>query len=273
MQITCPKCQTKFKLEDSLIPPEGGWVRCSRCQDIFMVEKPAPELDVYPPPLDTPRPDDPGLSAGMNNGPMADFGLFEDDTAPAKPRRKGFRLIFLLFVILIILPAIALGAIIALDRLHLKPELIAPLRDLPVLNMILSKSSAPVGSLSLNNVRSYYRENQHVGRICVIQGEVLNLSEQAQVNVLVQGRVYDIHNNPARQAVIYAGPVFTPDQLRELSLTDIQAHLSQPQDASGNLYELPARGTLPFMIVLANLPDNISDYTADVVGWEAAPAR
>jgi hypothetical protein len=85
------------------------------------------------------------------------------------------------------------------------------------------------------------------------------------------GRVNDIHNNPARQATIYAGPVFTLDQLRSLTLNEIQSYLSQAQDSGGALYELLPRSSIPFMIVLANLPDNISDYTVEVVGWEDKP--
>jgi hypothetical protein len=81
----------------------------------------------------------------------------------------------------------------------------------------------------------------------------------------------DVNNRPVRQAVLYAGSVFTPDELRDLTLAEIQSHLSQPEDENGRIYELPPQGSLPFMIVLANLPDNISDYTADVVGWQPIP--
>jgi predicted Zn finger-like uncharacterized protein len=42
MIVTCASCLTKFKLDDSRIPPEGAKVRCSRCQHVFMVTPPAP---------------------------------------------------------------------------------------------------------------------------------------------------------------------------------------------------------------------------------------
>jgi hypothetical protein len=151
-----------------------------------------------------------------------------------------------------------------------KPEhLLDPPQRLPGPN--LSQSSPCGGGLSLTNVRAYYRDNQHVGRILVIQGDVLNLSGQTQINILVRVLLNDVNNRPVRQAVLYAGSVFTPDELRDLTLAEIQSHLVQPEDENGRIYELPPQGSLPFMIVLANLPDNIPDYTADVVGWQPIP--
>ena len=38
MIITCNKCETKFKLLDRLIPPEGKMVQCSYCNNIWKQE-------------------------------------------------------------------------------------------------------------------------------------------------------------------------------------------------------------------------------------------
>jgi predicted Zn finger-like uncharacterized protein len=271
MEITCPKCATVFQLNEALLPPEGGWVRCTRCQEVFLAERAAPQLDVPPAPQDEPELTR-GAPPSLEQGPIANFGLGDEDEEINRPRQgRVSHFFFFLFMLVLILSALGTGGLVALDRLKLMPHLVAPFRDLPLLNLLLSQSTAPEGGLSLNNVRGYYRDNQHVGRILVIQGDVLNTSDRTLVQVLVMGRVNDIHNNPARQITICAGPVFTPDQLRSLTLNELQTYLSQPQDHSGALYVLPPRGSLPFMIVLANLPDNISDYTVDVVGWEDLP--
>lgn len=274
MQIECQNCHTRFTLEDSMMPPEGAWLRCSRCQDVFFADsskavgnEPAP----FPPPMDTPRPDEPGFKPA-NRETIVDFGLHDDDNDYA-PRKKGggFARFLLWFVFtVIVLAVLAAGAVVALDRLGMKEEWVAPVRNLnlPLLKDILQSPAQESGTLSLNNVRAYYRDNQHAGRLFIIQGEVVNLSPQTLSNILVQGRLNDIHNNPARQAVIYAGPSFTLEELRELTLTQIQAALSQPHNADGQIFTLPPQGSMPFMIVLANLPDNISDYTVDTVGWE-----
>jgi predicted Zn finger-like uncharacterized protein len=274
MLLECPQCHTKFNLDDSLITPEGSWVRCSRCQEVFQTPPGGgEEEDSYssPPLNNIPESPQKSRSRGISydHEAMADFGL-DPDPEP-KPRRGLLRFLVWSLLFLLLLAGLALGAAVAMDKLHIMERLLEPLRRLPGLNLVLSPSAASDGGLSLNNVRAYYRDNQHVGRIFVIQGEVFNLSGQTQINILVQGRLNDVTNRPVRQAVIYAGPVFTPEELRELTLAEIQSHLSQPDDASGRIYELAPQGNLPFMIVLANLPDNISDYTAEVVGWEPIP--
>lgn len=270
MLIECQNCHTRFTLNEALVPPEGAWLRCSRCEEVFFAEKPGQRADLpFPPPLDSPRPDAAGLSAGMNFSAV-DFGLGDDEPPKAKKRGGFFRFILWLIIAIVALLVLTLGSLVVIDRLGIKPEWVNIVRSLhmPYMEHILQSPGKQSGSLSLNNVRAYYRDNTQAGRLFVIQGEVVNLSGQTQINILVQGRLNDIHNNPARQAVIYAGPIFTPEDLRGLSLTQIQSTLSHPQDVDGKPYMLPPQGSLPFMIVLANLPDNISDYTVDIVGWE-----
>ncbi len=43
MIVRCDKCNTRYKLDDASIPGEGIKVRCSKCGNIFIVEKPVPE--------------------------------------------------------------------------------------------------------------------------------------------------------------------------------------------------------------------------------------
>lgn len=45
MIIQCPKCLTKFKLDDSKISDEGTRVRCTKCKEVFVAKR-----EVAPPP-------------------------------------------------------------------------------------------------------------------------------------------------------------------------------------------------------------------------------
>jgi predicted Zn finger-like uncharacterized protein len=42
MIVTCDKCNTNFDLDDELIQESGSEVKCSECQNVFTVHKPAP---------------------------------------------------------------------------------------------------------------------------------------------------------------------------------------------------------------------------------------
>ncbi len=35
MIIQCPKCETRYRFDDSLMGEDGIWVRCTRCQNVF----------------------------------------------------------------------------------------------------------------------------------------------------------------------------------------------------------------------------------------------
>ncbi len=49
MIITCPNCQTRFKIDPKALAPRGKMVRCSQCGHRWFAEPPAEELE--PPPL------------------------------------------------------------------------------------------------------------------------------------------------------------------------------------------------------------------------------
>jgi len=39
MIVSCPRCKTKFKLDDARVPPEGLKLKCSRCRGAFLVKR------------------------------------------------------------------------------------------------------------------------------------------------------------------------------------------------------------------------------------------
>ena len=74
MQIPCISCQSRFRLDSSLVKATGSLVRCSKCKYIFRVYPPA--LDDEPiikdTKMDQPTPDDlfEVEPASMTNGPF-----------------------------------------------------------------------------------------------------------------------------------------------------------------------------------------------------------
>ena len=45
MIIQCEHCETRFRLDESRLPPQGGRVRCSRCKTAFFVRHPEVEAE------------------------------------------------------------------------------------------------------------------------------------------------------------------------------------------------------------------------------------
>lgn len=288
MIVQCHKCSTKFNLDDSKLGDEGAWVRCSKCSEVFQVLPGGQAAQAPPPRTPSQEPDDDeglGLDLGVSGGEreadasdLAEFGLETDDQAPEAVGGPGkaFKVFFWLLGIVIFLALLSLGAVVALDRLNKAPQIVDMARGLPGMNLVLlpkgaERDKAQPGEIkmALNNVRGYFRVNDKVGRLFVIQGLVESQHKDVRTAVLVRGRLQDTKGKVARQAVVYAGPTFTPEELRSLSLQEIQARLGSPKGPDGVNFVIAPKGTIPFMIVFANLPGNLSEFTAEVVGSDS----
>lgn len=282
MIVQCQNCQTKFRLDETKMAPAGAWVRCGKCQDVFQVLPPAP-------PAGTPPPDQTlELDRGVTRRERvaeeaADFGLdldAPDPKAKVKGRGRGFKIIFWLVATVMLLAVLAAGGLVTLDRLGLSPKLVDRFRALPGLSLLLSQTGAGKAAkppaeaeyqgLLLNQVRGYFRVNQAAGRLFVIQGLVENQGQQERTAVMVRGRLTDTQGQVARQEVAYAGQVFNPDELQQMPLAELQARLGKPEGPDGSKATVKPGATQPFMIVFANLPANLAEFTAEVVGSEAA---
>jgi predicted Zn finger-like uncharacterized protein len=279
MLVTCDNCRTGFNLDADMVSPEGTWVRCTKCQDVFQVFPPGQAAPADEHMLDlgqAPTSDQPA--------PGADFGLEPpegDHAGHDSGLGRYFKIIFWSLASLLLLAVVLVGTLVAMDRLGLATGLVDRARSLPGLGMLLTPAGmekptaakvVDTSGLSLTQVRGYFRVNQQAGRIFVIQGLVENQHPQSRAGVLIRGKLNDDKGTAVRQAVIYAGAVFTPDELRSMSVADMQARLGQPANPQGERYIMGPQGGLPFMLVFSNLPDNLSHFTAEVVGSETLPA-
>lgn len=280
MIVQCQNCQTKFRLDESKLDPAGSWVRCGKCQDVFQVLPPGAPQAAPDQALELDRSAPRQARAAEE---AADFGLDLDAPTPkakAKGRGKGFKIVFWLLAIPLILAVLAAGGLVTLDRLGLSPKLVDRFRGLPGLSLLLSQAGAGKAAkpaaeaeyqgLLLNQVRGYFRVNQAAGRLFVIQGLVENQGQQERTAVMVRGRLTDTQGQVARQEVVYAGQVFNPDELQQMPLAELQARLGKPEGPDGSRVTVKPGATQPFMIVFANLPANLAEFTAEVVGSEAA---
>ncbi|MEW5854204.1 MAG: zinc-ribbon domain-containing protein, partial [Myxococcota bacterium] len=83
MIVACEKCQTRFRVADEKLTPQGLRVRCSKCSHIFSV-MPSPEETLGPAPAAAPAP----WAADPFSSPMpAPFGAAAANpfAAPSTP--------------------------------------------------------------------------------------------------------------------------------------------------------------------------------------------
>lgn len=332
MKVKCQTCGTVFRLEDSLIPPEGAWVRCSQCGEVFQV---APQAQAAPPSVESPRretgpaaPELPEVEAPPEPQPpasqappepqterdsgrpagfwaeeaapssldlsrmerteqqrarqRADFGLEQrPESAERPPRGPWFKALFWLIGILLLAVITALGSVVVMSRLGVGQVVVDRVARLPGLAVLLGRSAQGGAEgkdlaavrMSLVEVKSFNRTNETSGRIFVIQGKVVNHHQEPRSSVLVQGTLHDATGKIVGQASSYAGSVFTPEELRFLSLGAIGRRLSSPLALDGKPYVVAPGESLPFMIVMSNVPDQPLEYTAAALGSEPMKER
>lgn len=313
MKVHCQTCGTVFRLEDGLVPPEGAWVRCSQCGEVFQVAPdevpaaPAAADQTRAPEPQAPPEAPPGQDLGPAPGfwaeeatsksldlsqlerdepqtarQRADFGLEQrPESIERPPRGPWFKLLFWLIGILLLAAITALGSVVVMSHLGVGRGVVQRAARLPGLAPLLGVSArggakeAELAAvrMSLVEVKSFNRINETAGRIFVIQGKVVNHHQRPRSSVLVQGTLHDATGKTVGQASSYAGSVFTPEELRFLSLGAIERRLSSPLALDGKPYVVAPGEPLPFMIVMSNVPDQPLEYTAAVIGSEPAKER
>lgn len=291
MIVKCPSCEKQFRLDDDKISPEGTWVRCSACGDVFQVfpegQAPPPEpedLDEEEYTFDLGGGDsDDGYSASLDDE-GDELDLDAELGGGGKGRGGAFKVLFWLVALLIILLALGLGGLLVMDRMGWGVTYTEQARQLPVVGplvgQLLGQAPPPAGDhplaepgeFELSKVRGYFRVNEHQGQLFVIQGKVNNNGQKVRTDVLVRGRLQDAQMNVLRQAVVYAGPVFTPEELRQLTIKEMQARLGMPTAPDGSGYVVAPGSALPFMVVFADVPDNVSEFTAEVLASKVPSA-
>ena len=251
MIIICPQCQTKFNLDEARIPEEGTKARCSRCQQVFEVKK--------------------GMEASPSSKEFSPEGISRpaEATLPARPSAKPRFLRWLL--ILVVLIALA-GGFWALWQktpyLRQVENFFASLRE----SLGLADSSP--GSVSMENLRGYYSENNELKWVFVVEGQAVNHWNESRSFIKVKGTLLDTKGRKVEEKIVFCGNILGEKDLREMTRESIQKSLSSQFGVSFSNVNIPPRKSVPFMIVFTDFARNepekasgpsLSDFSVEVL--------
>jgi hypothetical protein len=176
------------------------------------------------------------------------------------PVKSRSRLPVVLLVLLVILAV----AVFGLDRIGIRiPYVHDALKNVPGANLLLTPDSPDPGNLKLaaRVSDSRFIENTKSGRIFIIKGNISNDYKQARTRITITGKLFGAGAQPVQSKTIIGGNVLSDTDLTNLPISEIQTRLNQPTTVT-----LDQGKTLPFMIVFADLPDNLREYTVEVTG-------
>jgi predicted Zn finger-like uncharacterized protein len=127
-----------------------------------------------------------------------------------------------------------------------------------------------VRQLSFKGVTGSFVDASNGRQLFVIRGLVSNDYAAARRFILVRGAILNDKGEMVRKQEAYAGNTFTDGALRSVSPADLSmAMKNRPGKDNANV-NIPPSGTVPFMILFENLPENLSEFTVEAVSSEPA---
>jgi predicted Zn finger-like uncharacterized protein len=299
MIIKCEKCGTKFNFEESLLKKNGSKVRCSVCRHVFLAYPPvlatADQDEVVSAAeegfektiaLDSP-PTFEDVTVGIEEGDEEiDFdGLFdkpiegedseEGFTPPdmeeeergdieriAVPARKvtGKSHLLTVFLVIILILIVSSAAVF-----FFAPDLIPD--SVPFLKKEKKQVITDMGvrRLTLKAVTGSFVSSKEAGQLFVIRGMVGNNYLKSRSFILIKGNILDNKGQVVKSKTAYAGNTFKDEEINKLPLEEINKALKNRIGMNKKNFNV-AQGTyIPFMIVFENLPENLSEFTVEVV--------
>lgn len=243
MKVTCPNCKTVYNLPDAKVR-SGVKLRCTVCQQVFALPKAEPEI---------PYTDNGQISISIGK--------------PDKPKKKRKAPLLFFFLLLLLLSA---GGVWQFTTLL----------D-PVKTMIGfgSAQEAPteteeekagriaemVKDLQIQNIRQFTVKNEKIGNIVVIEGKVFNGFDEPRELIRVEAALQDEAGSTLISKSQLAGPTISLFQLQVLSEAELEQGLSNKLDILTNNTNIPPGGSVPFMVVFYEVPEQAKRFNVTVV--------
>jgi predicted Zn finger-like uncharacterized protein len=249
VNIRCDQCGTTYQLDEALLGPTGSKVRCSRCAHVFWVDSPVGPGKLSEEELEKefPQPSE------------------EEVMASLKPRSPGKILQgvgrFLLFFL-------AAASIRVLYLQHHHPD--QPFSAIARKTFFLPTDIMGNQRFALQRLSRYFLDNQRMGKIFVVEGEVLNNYSEARELVKIRGTLQQSNRKPQASREVYAGWFLTPEELGKLSFEEINRLPQRLSERFSSGAVIPPSKAAPFMIVFPRPAGELTHVTVEVMSSRKA---
>ncbi len=260
MIIQCRICQTKYRFDETRIPPDGAWVRCTRCQKVFFQRPP-----LLPPEVSKAEDSDqktvisgPKAVNMRNPDEIQDFPESSEFFVPRPPAKKIWA--WVLSGILLLL-AVGVGSLFLFPQygqLAMK-ELNALFPGLA--SFTAQEATAPMvgpAQVKIVDVKQRFINNALLGNIRVVEGVAMNTSPYPMARIKVRGELVDMIGTPVRESSAFCGNLLTDEELGIMSEEQIFRELANPQGSDIPNDKIAPNGTILFMIVFIREPPGVT---------------
>jgi predicted Zn finger-like uncharacterized protein len=124
---------------------------------------------------------------------------------------------------------------------------------------------ATIDNQSLNG---RYVTNESSGKIFVITGKITNESKIPLNNIEVEGTLISKGGVVAKKKRVFCGNQVPEGQLSTLTTSAINKVLQRKNGEQGANLNIKTKGSVPFMVVFSNLPEELENYTVTVTSFK-----
>jgi len=123
--------------------------------------------------------------------------------------------------------------------------------------------------ISFTGISGYFLKNNQDGIVYVVQGLARNGYHDRRGRIRIKAALYDAMGKQVHAETIYAGSVFTREELQRLPLKDISARLGGPTADTSSALVRPG-ATVPFMAVFGDLPASLGEFSLEAASSSRA---
>jgi hypothetical protein len=188
---------------------------------------------------------------------------------PGRPRkrkkRSGMGGPVMLLILLFILVA---GAYIASMTLGYKIPYLSNVK-IPILEKYFKKEMPQKVALkpipNEGSVNGRFISNDTAGELFIITGQIENPSTIPYSYLQVMGTLITKGKVKAKTLTTFCGNIISEETLKTANIMDITKQLTTREGAHNSNVNVKPGGFVPFMIVFSDLPDNLENFTVEVV--------
>ena len=188
----------------------------------------------------------------------------ETTVTPVAAKPRGSRTLpIIVLIILLILGGVAVVYFLAPGILPSVPFLQASKKH--------EAMDPGVARLSFKAVSGSFIQSNKAGQLFVIKGMVTNNYPKPRSFILVKGTILDDKGKVVKINMAYAGNTFAEKQIKERPIEELNKGLKIRMGKNRMNFNLQPGATIPFMIILDKMPENVSEFTVEAVS--SSPAK
>lgn len=126
--------------------------------------------------------------------------------------------------------------------------------------LIMPPASSELKVVEIETIKGFYEENSNFGKVFVIDARVRNITDEPQEIKAATGIVYNDDGDKIAERSVSPGRIVSIDDIRNLQKEELERAFRDP---SGGV--IPARGSVPVMVLFVEIPEGLSEFGVDIV--------